>query len=209
MCRLSGRTTSRRTRCTSSRRLVGGHDKGGRPVTGRPPFRLRRHARAAGRIHSLAGPGPGSDPQLPQLLKPDRAGNLLSRGDLVEPDLVLARPIVPLAEECVARCNERCRAQQIDSELANRTLLWSGVLSFAVRAGGSRFLARHLPAGAHYNKQLPCRIACGGVGGGLEGVFGVKTNVFGVHVRFSDPDGPVANRPRCTFFLTPTRNLDT
>ena len=106
---------------------------------GRPPFRLRRHARAAGRIRSLAGARPGSDSQLSQLLQPDPAGDLLSRWDIVDPSLVRLRPAVPLAEECVARCDERCRAQQIDSELANRTLLWSECCRSPNPRGGTGF----------------------------------------------------------------------
>ena len=144
MFRPSGPTTSRRTRYTSNSgsgliagkrlrpsRVATSARKRGATTDGSPPF--PGAAPFARRAASVAWgfPRPGSDPQLSQLVQPDLAGILLSRRDVLATGLVRLRAIASLAEECVARCDERCSAQQIDSELANRTLLCAAVLTNA------------------------------------------------------------------------------
>lgn len=63
------------------------------------------------------------DPQLSQLFQPDLAGDRLPRRNLVDLDLCRLKPLVPLPEKRDAGGRECGRAQQVDSELANRSLL--------------------------------------------------------------------------------------
>ena len=125
MSRPSGPTISRKTRTTSNRRQRGATRDGS------PPFPGAALLDGGPNPAAWDSPRPGSDPQLSQLVQPDVAGILLSRRDIFVPSLSLLGPVASLAEECVARCDERCRAQQIDGELANRTLLCAAVLANA------------------------------------------------------------------------------
>ena len=63
------------------------------------------------------------DPQLSQLFQPDPSGNRLPRRNLVDLDLCRLEPLVPLPEKSNAGGRECGRAQQVDGELANRSLL--------------------------------------------------------------------------------------
>lgn len=68
------------------------------------------------------------DAEFPQPLELDLARNRLARRNVI--DLCLGRlgPVGSLTEESYAGSEQRSGAQQIDSQLANRSLPWSECL---------------------------------------------------------------------------------